>query len=387
MGFLGVLCLILISTKLAGSLCNRYAIPSVIGELLIGIIIGPAVFGFIHTDEFIHYFSEIGVVLLMFIAGMESDLALLKKYWKPGLSVALFGIALPLSLTYLVATLFGLSLESAVFLGVLFSATSVSISVEVLKELKKLESKEGATILVAAVVDDIVVVLLLGLLVSIFHGETSATDPLLIVILKKVTFFTLIYGASKWLVPKLLAFSSRLLAIESEAAMAIIICLAFAYFADRMGMGSIIGAFFAGIAISQTEYKHKLEKKIEPISYAAFIPVFFVSIGLNMTFDSFASQWLFIIALVFVAVITKLFGGAIGAKITGFSWHSASVIGSGMVSRGEMALIIAALGLELELLPANYYSSIIMVIILTTLIAPFLLKYTINKQNKKDLLF
>lgn len=389
MEFLGILCLILITTKLAGSYCNHIKIPSVIGELLVGIILGPAVLSILHPSEFISYFAEIGVVFLMFIAGMESDFSLLKKYWKPGLSVALFGIIFPLVFCYLVAIAFDLGVETAVFLGVLFSATSVSISVEVLKELKHLETKEGATILVAAVADDIMVVLLVSIMVTLFHDSTDVTTnhSILLTIVKKIAFFAIVYSLSKWIVPRLLSFSTRMLAIESEASMAIIICLGYAYLADTLGMGSIIGAFFAGIALSQTEYKHKLEEKIEPISYAAFIPVFFVSIGLNMNFDSFTEQWLLITTLVTVATLTKLLGGAMGAKITNFSWQSSFVIGSGMVSRGEMALIIAALGLELGLLPATYYSSIIMVIILTTILAPFLLKYTITKQEKQDLLF
>lgn len=382
MAFLGSLCLILVFTKFAGHFCNRIGVPAVIGELLVGIILGPALLGWIQPDEFIHYFSEIGVVILMFIAGLESDLNLLKKYWKPALSVALLGIIFPATFGFLTGSLFQLGFQSSVFLGVLFSATSVSISVQVLKDLKKVDTKEGATILGAAVVDDIVVVILLGILVSLFHTNGGTDEPLGESLIRKVIFFIVVFALSKWIVPTLMKISSKLLMIESVVTMALIICLSFSYFADLMGMGSIIGAFFAGIALSQTKYKHKIEEKIEPIGYAVFIPVFFVSIGLNMDFSGIGKQWLFILVLTAIAVLTKLVGGAIGAKITGFNWKSAAVIGAGMVSRGEMALIIGKIGLESNLLSETYYSSVIVVVIATTVIAPFLLKYTIVKQDE-----
>lgn len=338
--------------------------------------------GWIQPDEFIHYFSEIGVIILMFIAGLESDLKLLQKYWKPALSVALLGILFPLALGFFCGEIFNLGFQSSIFLGVLFSATSVSISVQVLKDLKKVDTKEGATILGAAVVDDIVVVILLGILVSVFHTNGGTEEPFVESLLRKVVFFIVVFAVSKWVIPILMKIANKLLMIEAVVTMALIICLAFAYFADYMGMGAIIGAFFAGIALSQTKYKHTIEQKIEPIGYAVFIPVFFVSIGLNMDFSGIGKQWIFILVLTVVAVLTKLIGGAFGAKLTGFNWKSAAVIGAGMVSRGEMALIIGKLGLESNLLSESYYSAIIVVIIATTVIAPFLLKYTIVKQDE-----
>ena len=147
MEFLGTLCLVLITTSLAGHFSRRIGIPAVIGQLLVGILIGPAVLGWVHNNAFMHTFSEIGVIILMFIAGLESDLEMLKKYFKPALAVAFSGVVFPVVLIYFFGKLFHFSFEQAIFLGVTFSATSVSISVEVLKELKRLKSKEGTTIL------------------------------------------------------------------------------------------------------------------------------------------------------------------------------------------------------------------------------------------------
>ena len=168
MSYLGTLSLVLITTALAGHFSRRVGMPAVIGELLVGIVLGPAVLGLVTNNSFVHTFSEIGVIILMFIAGLESDLELLKKYLKPAFSVAVCGVIVPVGLVFLFGKLFSFSNEQAIFLGVTFAATSVSISVEVLKELHFLDSKEGTTILGAAVIDDILAVLILSVLVSIF---------------------------------------------------------------------------------------------------------------------------------------------------------------------------------------------------------------------------
>ncbi|OJG72287.1 monovalent cation:proton antiporter-2 (CPA2) family transporter [Enterococcus quebecensis] len=357
-------------------------IPSVIGELLVGILIGPALLGWVQPDDFMHYFSEIGVIILMFIAGLESDLELLKKYWRPALAVALLGIVFPALMGFGVAELFNFSVSNAIFLGVLFSATSVSISVQVLKDLNKIDSEEGATILGAAVVDDIVVVLILGVMLSLMNrSEPGEGLPMWEVLLLKVFFFIVIFAASKWLVPWVLNLSKKLIAVESVSAFSLVICLGFAYFAELLNMGAIIGAFFAGVAIAQTDYRKKVDEKLEPIGYAVFIPMFFVSIGLNMTFSGMAKHIVFISILTVVAVLSKLVGGALGARMTGFKGISTWIIGSGMVSRGEMALIIAKVGLASNFLSEDYYSSVIVVIIATTIIAPLFLKATIVKQE------
>jgi Kef-type K+ transport system membrane component KefB len=196
-------------------------------------------------------------------------------------------------------------------------------------------------------------------------------------------FFIGVLLAGVFLVPKLLKPLSKLKVTEPVISIALVICFAFVYFADMLGMAGIIGAFAAGLAISQTDLRHTVESKIEPIAYAVFVPVFFVSIGLNVSFEGIGNQIGFIIALSVIAVLTKLLGGALGAKFTGFSSRSSFIIGAGMVSRGEVALIIAATGLQEALLQPEYFTSIIIVIIFTTLVAPPMLKYLIQGELKK----
>jgi monovalent cation:proton antiporter-2 (CPA2) family protein len=379
--FIFYLLLILLLTKIFGHIATRLGQPSVLGKLLIGIIMGPAVFGWIESNDFIHYFAEIGVILLMFIAGLETDLEQLKRTWKSAFAVAVGGIILPFLGGYAAAEAFGLHYHYSLFMGVVFSATSVSISVQVLKDLNKLNSREGTTILGAAVVDDVLVVILLAVMMSFLGTGTNISLGMLIG--KKLIFFIVTVIVGSFIVPRFMKLLERITVTEPVITMALVVCFAFAYFADFMGMAAIIGAFAAGISISQTSFKHTVESKIEPIAYSIFVPVFFVSIGLNVSFQGIGNQIDFIIILTVVAVLTKLIGGALGASLTGMNNRSALAVGSGMISRGEVALIIASAGLQAKLLPNEYFTSVVITIILTTLIAPPMLKLFLSDTAAK----
>ena len=389
MEFLGTLCLVLITTSLTGHFSRRIGIPAVIGQLLVGILIGPAVLGWVHNNAFMHTFSEIGVIILMFIAGLESDLGMLKKYFKPALAVAFSGVVFPVVLIYFFGKLFHFSFEQAIFLGVTFSATSVSISVEVLKELKRLKSKEGTTILGAAVIDDIISVIILSVLVSMFSNVAKAqgghhSSNLWMSFLLDALYFVMIFFLFEWIAPKMMRLGEHLKVASSVTLMSIVLCLGMAWLAEQVGLSDVVGAFFAGVAIAQTPYKQEVDSNIEPIGYAVFIPMFFVSIGLNMTFKGFFDDLIFIVSLTILALITKWLGCGLGAKALGMNYDSMNIIGSGMVSRGEMALIIAQIGYEAHLLSSEYYSGVIFVIILTTLTAPFMLKAAIKRQMRNE---
>ena len=389
MAYLGTLSLILITTALAGQLCRRFGIPAVIGQLLVGIILGPAVLGLIKTNDFVEIFAEIGVIILMFMAGLESDLGLLKKYVKPATSVAVMGVIVPVILVYGFGRLFEFNNEEAIFLGVTFEATSVIIWVEVLKELQKLDSKEWTTILGAAVIDDILAVLILGALVSVFSDVAQAEGGhvqtnLWAGLIYQVLFFGVIYLLFKWIAPLLIKVAEKMTIPSAVILVSLVICLGMAYLAEMVGLSGIVGSFFAGVAVAQTPAKNEIDENIEPIGYAVFIPVFFISIGLNMTFKGFFDDLVFIIGLTILALLTKWVGCGLGAKLLGMDFSSGNIIGSGMVSRGEMALIIAQVGYEAHLLSSKYYSGVIIVIILTTVIAPFMLKEAINRQRKLE---
>lgn len=381
---MATLAIILISTLLAGHMSKRIGMPAVIGQLLVGIILGPALFGVLHENSFIHTFSEIGVVLLMFIAGLESNLTLLKKYFKPSLVVAVLGVIVPVISMYGMSLAFGISQLESLFIGVIFAATSVSISVEVLRELNVLESKEGTIILGAAVVDDLLAVIILSVLTSLFGAQLAAASSthmsLGLSLLLQALFMVAVYFSVKWIVPFVMHLSRRLLVPYASAITSLIICFGFVWFAEAVELSAVVGAFFAGIAISQTPHKEEINRHIEPIGYTVFIPVFFVSIGLSMNLASLNQHILFITILTVLAVFSKLIGSGLGARWMNNSPQGAYTIGAAMISRGEMALIIAQIGYNAKLLSELYYSEIIFVIIITTVLAPLILKHAVKRQ-------
>lgn len=370
--------LVLLATKFAGHLAARLGQPSVLGKILIGIILGPALLGWIHETEILTIFSQIGVLLLMFLAGLETDLQEMNRNKKAAAYVALGGIMMPIILGYFGSQYYGMSLGESIFIGLLLSATSVSISVQVLRELGWLNSKEGSTLLGAAVLDDIIVVILIAIAMSVFAGSDTNIGLL---IGKKILFFVVLIFISKWVIPYFIRYFAKFKITEAVLSAGLIICFGLSYFAEIFGLAGMIGSFFAGLAIAQTNYKKEIEHKVEPIAYGVFVPFFFVNIGLPVSFEGIGNQLGFILIFSMIAISSKLIGSGIGAKLAGFHTKSSIGVGAGMVSRGEVALILAAMGLESGLLPANYYTSMIIVVIITTIVTPPLLKLVFGKRD------
>lgn len=378
------LTVILLGTKLAAHLCQKVNIPSVIGELLVGILLGPAVLNLVQPSEVLHIFSQIGVIFLMFLAGLESDFHLLKKYMKPSVVIACLGVLFPLILFFLIGNVFHMPKMEAVFLGVVFAATSVSISVQVLREYNHLDSKDGSIILGAAVVDDIIVVMLVSIFTTLLDHQGNIewnANFLWNLFGGKVLFFLIAFLFAKYLLQPLLRYAKRLYASEAVTAFSLALCFAFALLSEKLGMSDVIGAFFVGLMISLTEHQNVVQEKIDVIGYSLFIPIFFVSIGLNVELSGFIRNLPFILILTLFGVLSKLLGGYLGGKICYLTRNQSLVVGSGMVSRGEMALIIVQMGIRYHLIGEAMYSEIIIAIILTTLISPFLIKMALPKES------
>ena len=385
------LILVIIGTKLAGHLCHRIGIPAVIGELLTGVVLGPALLGLVLHTEMISIFAEIGVILLMFLAGLESDLDKLKKYLKPSVMVALFGILLPMIFLSGAAHLFDITWKEAIFIGVIFSATSVSISVQVLKEYKRLDTAEGSVTLGAAVVDDIAVVLIVSLFSAFLNMDSGSSSVGGIGLLwdllgTKILFFLGLFLFAKFILKPLINLTKKLVAVEIETALGLVLCFAFAIIAQKVGMSDVIGAFFIGLLLSKHEVKHNIEHNTSVIGYSLFIPVFFVSIGLDIELSAFKEYAVLIIVFTVLATLTKLIGGYLGGRLTHLDRDQSLIVGAGMVSRGEMALIIVKMGENLGLVSAGHYSAIVVAVILTTLFSPLLIKFAIERAEKKNTL-
>jgi monovalent cation:proton antiporter-2 (CPA2) family protein len=373
------LALIIIAAKLAGSLSVKLGQPSVLGEIIVGVLLGPSVLGLITVSDTLSTFSTIGVILLMFIAGLETDLDEFKRSGKSSAFVGIGGIIVPLFLGYFSGIMMELSNMQSWFLGVMLSATSVSISVQALKEMKQLKTPEGSVILGAAVLDDIVVMLILAVLMSFAGGGDVSLTTLVV---KKVLFFAVAIFIAWKVVPWVMNKFTKLPVNEAVISSALIICFVYAFAAEYTGVANIIGAYIAGIAIGLTKFKNEVFEKVETLSYSIFVPVFFAYIGISAVFTGILDNLGLIISLSTLAILTKFAGAGIGAKLSGFDWKSSMGIGSAMVSRGEVALIVASMGLASNLITQDLFATIIVVVVVTTVVTPPMMKWSFKSSTK-----
>lgn len=381
--FLGELILILLATTLMGQLFSRLNMPAVIGQLLSGILLGPAILNLVKPNEIISLFSEFGVILLMFLAGLESDLDLLKKYFKLSFTVASIGVILPVVFTGVACLVFGMKPLEALFIGIVFAATSVSISVVVLQEARQLHTRAGTAILGAAVVDDILAVVVLSLFTTFSHegGNSGLTNNFLLNLLIEVAYFGVVWAIYKFVAPYFMYAAERMDVDYSVVIGSLVLALTMAWAADFVGLSAVVGAFFGGLAIRQTPQYKEVNSSVTAIGYSIFIPVFFVNIGLSMTFASFIKDILFIVVMTVLALLSKFWAGKYSSELFGFTKNEGNIVGAGMISRGEVALIVAQIGISHHLFPEDIYSSLILVIIVTTVLSPFILNHYIKKST------
>lgn len=369
--------LLLVFALIGGQLSLKGKMPAIIGELIAGVILGPAVLNLLQPTSLIKSLAEIGVILLMFLAGLESDLPILKQVWFPSLLVAMIGMIVPILVAAVTGLFFHCSQIECLFLGITFAATSASISVAVLQELDRLKSKEGMTIIGAAVIDDLLSILMLSIVSSLIktQSQAAAAKPGLgWQIFCQISYLFALILSSFWLAKRLPKFCSKIKLPSADSLIMMIIVLGAAFGAEYVGLSNVIGAFFVGLAFSQSQTKTALQHSFTTIGYSFSITIFFASIGLEMTLSGIGQNMSLFLFLLIGAILSKLTGAGIGAKLAGFSNLSSLQIGAGMASRGEMALIIAEIGRQHHLLTSSTYSIIVGVIILTTVIAPLFLK-------------
>jgi Kef-type K+ transport system membrane component KefB len=374
--FLKDLVIIFLAAKAMGHLSVLFGQPSIFGQLLVGIILGPAVLNILHPNLLLNQLAQLGVLMLMFLAGLETNLREFTKNTISSFFTASGGVILPFISGALLALMCGYTLNIALFIGVVLVSTSVSISVQTLRELNRMQSKEGITILGAAVIDDILGLIILSMVLALATGGEEFTI-ISIIIIKIIAFFILAIFAGYFLVPFIMFLASKVLVREGRLTFALIIVLTLSMAAEYLGLAGIVGAYFAGIMVGRMGFRGELISKVEAIGYSFFFPVFFVSIGLVADITSLkGSLLIFTIIMTLIAVFTKIFGAGLGALCCGFSTRSSLAIGAGMVSRGEVALIIANIGLASGLLTTDLYTVMVVVTIITTIITPVLIKLT-----------
>ncbi len=365
-----IACLLLV-VKGAGWLCQRLGIPTVLGQLLVGVLVGPSLLGWVHPDPSVNAFADIGVILLMFIAGIETDMKQMRQVGGTAFVSASLGVIVPFIAGTVFAHALGYSLPVSLFLGTVLTATSVSISAQTLKELGKLITKEGTTILGAAVIDDV-----LGLIVlSVILAFTLGQNPLWSIV-KMVLYFPTAYLIGFYGFPFLSRWLPRLVALEVRIGLVLALVLLYAWSAEELGsVAAITGAYIAGLLVSRTEMRGWVHDGFSKIGYSFFIPLFFAYVGIEANFHGvFHLSPLFLLIFLGIAIVSKIIGCGGGALLCGFRPGEALTVGVGMISRGEVALITATIGLQAGLIDASLFSMVIMITLVTTLVTPLLLK-------------
>ncbi len=417
---------IIVIAKMAGALSVRLGQPAVFGEITAGLILGPTVLNALHWDLFAHLdahgggplvallqaaegsglltssgnslylealikdLAEIGVILLMFVAGMETDLVEMRKVGKTAFWAAMGGVILPLLGGAIAGVYFGLPLYwEAVFVGTILTATSVSISAQTLMELKVLRSREGTTILGAAVIDDVLGIIILGIvtaLSAVAVAEEAATGGIggvVWIILRMAAYFALFWFIGQRYFGKWCEKVQRVPASQALLAFVLVIAFLYAWAAEYFAhLAAITGSYMAGVLFAQTKFKKAIDADIHPLTYSLFVPVFFVSIGLQADGRQLGGEIGFLLAISFLAVATKIVGCFIGARTSGFSSLESLRVGVGMVSRGEVGLIVAGVGLSRGIINQDVFSIMVIMVLVTTMATPIMLRYVFPRVTE-----
>lgn len=383
------LAIIIVFAKFFGILARKCRAPQVVGEIIAGLLIGPSVLGWVQQTDFLTGMAEVGVVLLMFSAGLETDLKELMKTGPVAFLIACAGVFVPLmGGTLLYMGFYGMApwgsekFFMAVFIGVIMTATSVSITVESLREMGRLKGKVGTTILSAAIIDDVIGIIVLTFVVGFKSPDSNPGK----VVLSTALFFVMALVVGYILYRIFKGFDERYPHTRRIPIISLAMCFFFAYAAERyFGIADITGAYVAGIILCSIRDSSYIEEKMEVSSYMIFGPVFFASIGLKTSIDSLDGNiLLFSLGFVAVALLTKIVGCGLMAKLCRFRFQDSLKIGVGMMTRGEVALIVAQKGLSVGLLTPVYFTSVILLIIASSISTPIILKVLYAKDRLAD---
>lgn len=383
------LAIIIIFAKFFGVLARKCKAPQVVGEIVAGLLIGPCVLGLVQQSDFLTGMAEVGVVLLMFSAGLETDLKELMKTGPIAFLIACCGVFVPLvGGTLLYMGFYGTApwgsekFFTAVFIGVIMTATSVSITVQALKELGRLKGRVGTTILSAAIIDDVIGIVVLTFVIGFKNPDSNPGK----VVLNTVLFFVVAIVVGFILYKIFRKLDDKYPHTRRIPIMGLALCFAFAYIAETyFGIADITGAYVAGIILCSIRDSSYIDEKMEISSYMIFGPVFFASIGLKTNIDSLDGKiLLFSLGFVLVALITKIIGCGLMARICRFSTADSLKIGVGMMTRGEVALIVAQKGLSVGVLSPVYFTSVILLIIVSSVLTPIVLKLLYSKDKTPE---
>jgi len=373
--------LILIFTKIIASLSVRLKQPPIIGFILFGLIMGPKMLNIIQPDVVIEWLSQVGVLLLLFQAGLETDLKELKKQGKVALLATAGGVIIPFFCGYFLSQGFFHDTSHALFTGTMLVATSVGVTVMTLLDMKSLRTKEGTTIMGAAILDDIIGIIILTFVV----GFSQKGGHIGLSIGKIFGFFILAFLAGNFLIRPIIYYAKKLEVEFSLISVGLGLAFIFSWLAKILGVAEITGAYLAGLFLGQTTARRIIYEGIEEIGQIFFVAIFFVNIGLQTDINITQLHWGFTILFILFGVLSKILGAGSGAFIGGYNWRSSLTVGAGMVPRGEVVLVIASLALQHHVIEQYEFSNVVLLVLATAIITPVMLKGLIVKTDSNKL--
>ncbi len=390
------LAIIITAAKLMGLLARKCKVPQVVGEILAGLLIGPSVLGIVEQTDFLSHMAEIGVILIMFSAGLETNLKDMIKTGPFACLIAICGVFIPLICGTLLYMLFygfaavgSYHFYKAVFIGVILTATSVGITVKALAELGKLKSTLGTTIVSAAIIDDIIGIVVLTVVVGVGGNNSAGSAEILSVIIKTLLFFVfaIIVGLIFYKIFKELDKGHHI-RTQRIPIFGLALCMGLAYCAEKFfGVADVTGAYLAGIILCNIHDAEYIDRRMSISSYLMFGPVFFAGIGLKTDIQGMTSMMLlFSVGFVVVALLSKVIGCGLISKVCGNSTTESLIIGVGMMTRGEVALIVAQKGLSVGLLDPIYFTPVIILIVVSSILTPIILKVLFKRREKTELI-
>ncbi len=395
------LVVIILAAKLAGALTASINLPSVLGELCAGVVLGPTVLNLLglpifnqpQLEEIITDLAELGVIFIMFLAGLESDVRSLRESGKAAALAGTLGVIAPLLLGFLVSLRFGYQTVTALFIGVILTATSVSITAETLRDLGKLRSRVGSTLLGAAVFDDILGLLVLSLFLTLVaNGGSPSPEGFAFTVGRMIVFLLAAAMLGIWALPLLTrtihkrSNPSRARSSQFVLSIAIVVGLGLALASEVVGaLAGITGAYLAGLFFSRTELRPIIQESMQGLVYGFFAPIFFISIGLRANARILTNETLiFAAVIVVVAIVTKIVGCGFGAKLGGMRNREALQVGVGMISRGEVGLIVASIGIDMHIIGQDVYATTVVVVLVSTLVTPLFLSLAFRGESRPE---
>ena len=379
--FLLDLSILLLTAKICGLLAKRIGVPEVVGQIVAGLILGPAIFGIVVETDFLEQMAEIGVMMIMFEAGLTTDLKEMRRTGVKAALIALIGVLVPMGMGLLLfIPFYGSGLAGSdlilrgLFMGTIISATSVSITVAALQELGKLNDTAGTAITGAAIIDDVIGIIALTIVISMKGGDGSTSIGG--VLLKVLLFFVLSIGSGLLINKGMHLLDDRFPHTRRIPILSLCYCFLLGYIAETyFGIADITGAYLAGVVLCNLSDRDYIDRKVSVSSYMVFAPLFFTGIGLKTSFGSMNAKLLiFSVLFTLVALVSKVIGCGGCAKLLGFNRDDSLKIGIGMMARGEVALITAQKGLSVGLLTSDFFTSIIILIVVSSIVTPILLK-------------